>query len=258
MSNNDKIKIPKPSVEKSTIEKVMDEQTAGHETSFSKRLRGYFLAGILVSAPISITIYLTYIFLNFVDSQVAKILPEQFYWDYYANAAVPGLGLLIAIVFFILIGWLATNFLGRIFIRVAEYLLDRMPIIRTLYGTIKQIFETVMASKSQAFREPVMMEYPRKGVWSIGFVTGRTEGEVQRLTENETINVFIPTTPNPTSGYLLFVPKKDLVFLEMSVEQAIKLVVSAGIITPPDVQAENIIENEQKKTISKTKPRKKV
>ena len=91
-----------------------------------------------------------------------------------------------------------------------------------------------MASKSQAFREPVMMEYPRKGVWSIGFVTGRTEGEVQRITENETINVFVPTTPNPTSGYLLFVPKKELKYLDMSVEEAIKLVVSAGIITPPD------------------------
>jgi len=218
--------------EKTSTDTVIEEQTKA-SLSIWARLRGYLLAGIVVIAPISITIYIAYIILTFIDRQVAKILPDE--WVViFGGTTFPGLGLIIAIVFFILIGWLATNFFGRLFIRMAEFVVDRMPIIRTVYGAIKQIMETIMASQSQAFREAVMLEYPRKDVWSIGFVTGKSEGEVQRITAEDTINVFVPTTPNPTSGYLLFVPKKDLVFLEMSVEEAIKLVVSAGIISPPD------------------------
>tara|TARA_R110001592_G_scaffold79054_5_gene236814 strand:- start:32834 stop:33547 length:714 start_codon:yes stop_codon:yes gene_type:complete len=198
------------------------------------RLRRYFLTGILVTAPISITIYLTYIFLTFVDSKVGRFLPEEWYDALYGHTTIPGLGLVIVIAVFIVIGWLATNFLGRIFIRLSEYIVDQMPVVRTLYSAIKQIFETIMASQSNAFREVVMLEYPRRGVWSIGFVTGTSEGEVQKLTAQETVNVFVPTTPNPTSGYLLFVPKTELKYLEMSVEEGVKLVVSAGIITPAE------------------------
>ncbi len=196
------------------------------------RLRRYLLTGILVTAPITITIYLTYIFLTFIDSKVVHLLPEEWYSALYAKTTIPGLGLVIVIAVFIVIGWLATNFLGRLFIRISEYIVNIMPGVRTLYSAIKQIFETIMASQSNAFREVVMLEYPRKGIWSIGFVTGRSEGEVQELTEEETINVFVPTTPNPTSGYLLFVPRKELKYLKMSVEDGVKLVVSAGIITP--------------------------
>ncbi|MGB0720196.1 MAG: DUF502 domain-containing protein [Bdellovibrionales bacterium] len=203
------------------------------KTGIIARLRRYLLTGIVVTAPISITIYLTYIFLTFVDTHVGKIIPDHWRGGYYGDTTIPGLGLIIALVFFVSVGWLATNILGRFIIRIYEYVLDRMPVIRTVYGAIKQIFETIMASQSNAFREAVMLEYPRKGVWSIGFVTGRTEGEVQDHTKAETINVFLPTTPNPTSGYLLFVPKKELIYLDMSVEEAVKLVVSAGIITPP-------------------------
>ena len=211
------------------------------QRSVMSRLRGYLLTGIVVTAPISITIYLTYIFLTFVDKHVARLVPDEWqgsYLDgYYSGTAIPGLGLIIAILFFIFVGWFATNVLGRLIIKFYEFILDRMPVIRTVYGAIKQIFETIMASQSQAFREAVMLEYPRKGVWSIGFVTGITESEVQRITSEETVNVFVPTTPNPTSGYLLFVPKKELTYLNMTVEEAVKLVVSAGIITPPDRQA---------------------
>lgn len=241
---------------RTSTEEVVDDQVNGGRT-LGQKLRGYFLAGILVAAPITITIYLTYIFLNFIDSTVAKVLPQESYDGVYGGTTIPGLGLIIAVVFFIFIGWFATNFFGKLFIRASEFIVNRMPIIRTLYNATKQIFETVMASKSQAFREPVMLEYPRKGVWSIGFVTGRTEGEVQRITSEETINVFVPTTPNPTSGYLLFVPKKELKFLDMSVEEAIKLVVSAGIITPPDREAEAAemtekpIKAKPKKTVKK-------
>lgn len=218
---------------------IVDQHTKAPNLSFGARLRGYLLAGILVTAPISITIYLTWTFLAFVDSRVTKLLPGGWYNMLYGGTTVPGLGLVLSLLFFIVVGWFATNFLGRLFIRLAEYIVDRVPVIRTIYGAIKQIFETIMATQSQAFREVVMLEYPRRGVWSIGFVTGKSEGEVQRTTEEETINIFVPTTPNPTSGYLLFVPKKELRYLNMSVEEGVKLVVSAGIITPPDRAAES-------------------
>lgn len=217
----------------SSTEKAVDAHMSAHGVSLTSRLRGYLLAGILVTAPISITIYLTYVFLTFVDTRVAKVLPHQWYNALYGETTFPGIGLIISLVFFVLVGWFATNFMGRILIRVSEYIVARMPIIRTLYSSIKQIFETIMATQSQAFREVVMLQYPRKGVWSIGFVTGASEGEVQAAIKAETINVFVPTTPNPTSGYLLFVPRKELIFLNMTVEEGIKLVVSAGIITPP-------------------------
>lgn len=200
-----------------------------HISLFAK-LRGYFLAGVLVTAPISITLYLTWGLLNFIDSKVSSVIPSE----YYSETAIPGLGLLIAISFFVVMGWFAKNILGRIIIRSSEYLLDKMPIIRTIYGATKQVFETIMGSQSQAFREAVMFEFPRKGIWAMGFVTGLSEGEVQRLTDDVVVNVFFPTTPNPTSGFLLFIPKKDLVVLDMNVEEAIKMIVSGGIITPPD------------------------
>lgn len=222
-------------------EKVLDEHTKGPNMTLAARLRGYFFAGILVTAPISITVYLTYVFLNFIDQNVARAIPGDWLSSLnisigeFTITAVPGLGIVIALLFFVIVGWFTTNFLGRLFLRLAEYVLDRMPVIRNLYGAIKQILQTVMATRSQAFREVVMLQYPRKGVWSIGFVTGRTKGEVQKSTKQETINVFVPTTPNPTSGYLLFVPKKELIYLDMSVEEGVKLVVSAGIITPGEL-----------------------
>lgn len=200
-----------------------------HISIFSK-LRGYFLAGILVTAPISITLYLTWGLLKFIDSKVSSVIPAE----YYRETTVPGLGLIIAIAFFIVVGWFAKNFLGRVVIQTSEYILDKMPVIRTIYGATKQIFETVMGAQSQAFREVVMFEFPRKGIWALGFVTGVSKGEVQRLTEDEVVNVFFPTTPNPTSGFLIFIPKKDLVVMEMTVEEAIKMIVSGGILTPPD------------------------
>ena len=116
--------------------------------------------------------------------------------------------------------------------KAGERVLDKMPVVRTIYGAIKQIMETVMSTNSESFREVVLVEYPRKGIWVIGFVTGETKGEVQSLNKNQLINIFIPTTPNPTSGFLLFLPKQDLVYLDMKVEDAVKMVISGGIVTP--------------------------
>lgn len=196
-------------------------------------MRGYFIAGVLVTAPITITIWLTMAIINFVDSRVSALFPTQ-YSEY--TFSVPGLGLVIVLLFLLLVGMLTTNFLGRYFVNLGEAILDRLPVVRTLYSATKQIVETVFSSQSQAFREVVMIEYPRKDIWSLGFLTGTTKGEVQELTDDEVVNVFLPTTPNPTSGFLLFVPRKDVRILEMAVEDGIKLIVSAGIVTPEKLE----------------------
>jgi uncharacterized membrane protein len=214
------------------IEDVLVGETS--RTTFLGKMRNYFLAGILVTAPITITLYVTWGFLKFLDNKITPFIPYAYNPNTYLPVELPGLGLIIAVVFFITVGFFTRNFFGRLLVRMSEYVVERVPVINTIYGAIKQIFETVMASKSDAFKEVVMFEYPRKGIWVLGFVTGVTKGEVQSLTDNETVNVFLPTTPNPTSGFLLFVPKKDLTFMSMTVEEGIKMIVSGGIITPEE------------------------
>ena len=192
------------------------------------------------TAPLTITFALASWLIEFVDSRVVPLIPTRYNPDFYLKEylgyeiGLPGLGLLILIIAITLIGALTAGLVGRIVIRAGESMLNRMPVIRSVYGASKQILETVLHSQSKAFRQPVLVEYPRKGLWAIAFVTGTTEGEVQHLVADRLINVFLPTTPNPTSGFLLFVPKEDLVILDMSVEEAIKMVISAGIVTPPD------------------------
>ncbi|MDA0306617.1 MAG: DUF502 domain-containing protein [Proteobacteria bacterium] len=205
-----------------------------HVLGFGQRIRAYFFAGILVIAPISITFYLAWLFIGFVDSKITPLLPAKYNPETYLPFGVPGLGLLILFLSLIFVGALTAGFMGRMWLRFSEQMLARMPVIRSIYSALKQILETVLADHSAAFREAVLVEYPRRGIWAIGFITGRTQGEVQNTTEEECINIFLPTTPNPTSGFLLFVPKKDLVPLSMSVEEAIKMVISGGLVTPPD------------------------
>jgi len=196
------------------------------------RLRAYFLTGVIVTAPISITIFLLWQFLDFLDTHVAGLLPERYNPETYLPFSLPGLGLLIMIAFLTLVGMLTANFAGRALVRMGERLLSRMPIIRGVYGTLKQIFETVLAQQSRSFREVVLIEYPRRGLGAIGFVTGPTRGEIQARSPEEMVNVFLPTTPNPTSGFLLFVPKRDLIHLDMTIEEGMKMVISGGIVTP--------------------------
>jgi uncharacterized membrane protein len=202
--------------------------------SLSARLRAYFLAGVIVTAPIGITVLLIWQFITFLDGQVGSLIPERYNPESYLPFSVPGLGLLITIAFLTLVGFLAAGLAGRTLVRIGERLLSRMPVVRSVYGTLKQIFETVLAQSSRSFREVVLIEYPRRGIGAIGFVTGPTRGEVQVRSEDELVNVFLPTTPNPTSGFLLFVPKRDLVHLDMTIEEGIKLVISGGIVAPPN------------------------
>lgn len=207
---------------------------------FPARLRAYFLAGILVTAPLAITVALATWVIDFVDSKVVHYIPRQYNPDTYIKEylgyeiGLPGLGLIVLVIVITLVGALTAGFVGRMVLRSYENLLNRMPIIRSVYGATKQVLETVLRQQSKAFRQPVLVEYPRRGIWAVGFITGTTGGEVQHLVADKLINIFLPTTPNPTSGFLLFVPSEDLIHLDMSVEEAIKMVISAGIVTPPD------------------------
>ena len=199
--------------------------------SLLTRLRNYFLTGVIVTAPIAITIFLFWQFITFLDSYVGGIVPARYIEDY-LPFGIPGIGLVVMLGSLTLVGFLAAGFAGRTLVRTGERLLSRMPVVRSVYGTLKQIFETVFNQSSRSFREVVLVEYPRRGIGAIGFVTGPTQGEVQARTDEDLVNIFLPTTPNPTSGFLLFVPKKDLIHLDMTVEEGIKLVISGGIVTP--------------------------
>lgn len=198
------------------------------------RLRSWFFTGLLVTAPVLFTVYITWAAIELIDGQVASLVPA-FGSSLFAN--VPGVGLVLGVVLITIIGALAAGFMGRWLIGLGESILNRMPVVRTIYGATKQILETVISSQSDAFRDVVLVEYPRKGLWVIGFVTGGTKGEVARRMSGDMVNIFVPTTPNPTSGFLLFSARKDVIYMDMSVEEAVKLVVSGGIVTPPDVGA---------------------
>ena len=201
---------------------------------FLGRLRSWFLTGLLVTAPVLLTVYITWAAIELIDGQVASILPG---FNKLVVANIPGAGLIIGLILITVIGAVAAGFLGRWLIGLGESILNRMPVVRTIYGASKQILETVISAQSDAFRDAVLVEYPRRGLWVIGFVTGGTKGEVAERMDGNMVNVFIPTTPNPTSGFLLFCPRDELIYLDMSVEDAVKLVVSGGIVHPPEPAA---------------------
>ena len=205
--------------------------------SYLSRVRNYFLTGIIVTAPIAITFAVAMWVINWIDSKVVPLIPSsynpQILLQTHTGVHIPGIGLIVVLIGLTVIGFLAAGLLGRFIVRVGENILNRMPIIRSIYGALKQIFETILRSSSRSFREVALIEYPRRGIWAIGFITTKTTGEVRSEIKEDVVNVFLPTTPNPTSGFLLFVPRKDLIVLDMGVEEAIKMIVSAGIVTPP-------------------------
>jgi uncharacterized membrane protein len=197
------------------------------------RLRNYFLTGLVVAAPIGITIYITWSFVHWVDNRVKPLIPAVYNPDNYLPFSVPGVGLLFAILIITLLGFLTANLVGRTIVVYGETLLDRMPLVRNLYRGLKQLFQTALSQRSRTFQKVGLIEYPRKGVWRIGFVATRAKGEVrERLTDDEVIAVFVPNTPNVTAGFLVYVPRRDVVILDMSVEEAAKMIISAGLVTP--------------------------
>lgn len=197
------------------------------------RLRAYFLAGVLVAAPIAITVYIAWWFISFIDGSVRPLIPVRYNPENYLPFSIPGIGLAVVVIVLTLIGAFAAGYVGRLVLRIGEGLVERMPVVRSVYGAVKQIFETVLAKKSNAFREVVVVEYPRQGVWSLGFITGAAHPEIQRVSGEDLVNVFIPCAP-PTAGYLVIVPRRDVTVLDLTVEDGLKLVVSGGIVAPPD------------------------
>ena len=206
-----------------------------HKSSAMTRLRNYFLTGFIVTAPLAITAYLAWSFIGWVDSWVKPYIPARYSPDTYLPFAVPGFGLIVAIFLITMIGFLTANFVGRTIVGLGEDILDRMPLVRSIYRGLKQIFETVLSNKADMFQKVAIIEYPRRGTWSIVFISSEKSNEVTERLEPEvsnTVAVFMPSTPNPTTGYLLYVPRDDVIELSMTVEEAAKLVISAGLVAP--------------------------
>lgn len=201
--------------------------------SLLRRLRAYLFAGIVVTAPVSITFLIVWQILDFLDTTASRLIPDRYDPANYLPFGIPGIGIILMLAILTFIGWFAAGFVGRSLMRTGERVLDAMPVVRSIYGALKQIFETVLAESSRSFREVVLIEWPRRGVWVIGFVTGPTKGEIASRFDGEFVNVFVPTTPNPTSGFLVFVPTRDIIHLDMPVEDGVKLVISGGIVAPP-------------------------
>ena len=191
--------------------------------SLLSRIRNNFIAGIVVLIPIGITLYLTLFFIKISGN----IIPKEINPNNYLPFNIPGVEILIALIFITFVGWLSLSFLGKKFFEIFNNILKKIPILRTIYSAIGQMTESLTSSKNNQ-KSVVLLEYPRKEVWAVGFATNDNRGIIKDKVGKELVNVFVPTTPNPTSGFLLMVPKKDLIYLEVSFEQASKFIVSAG------------------------------
>ncbi|MFW8593043.1 DUF502 domain-containing protein [Cribrihabitans neustonicus] len=198
------------------------------------RLRASFFTGIVVIAPVGLTVWLLWTVMGWIDSVVLPLVPATFRPEQYIGINLRGVGLIIFLLFTIVVGWVAKGIIGRSLIGFAERLVDRMPVVRTIYSGIKQISETVFAQAERSFDKACLIQYPRKGIWAIGFISTTAKGEVSDRADvsGRLMSIFVPTTPNPTSGFLLFFPEEDVVELDMTVEDAAKLVISAGLVYP--------------------------
>ena len=210
------------------------------------RLRGNFLAGLIIVAPIGLTIWLIWTVVGWVDSWVWPFVPQAYQPEAVVNyllgrgpgneitVNVRGVGVVIFLVFTILVGWIGKGLIGRSFIGIGERLVDRTPVVRSIYNAVKQIAETVFSQRDTSFDKACLVEYPRRDIWAIAFISTNAKGEIDaKLGDGEPIvTVFLPTTPNPTSGFLLFLPQRDVKPLDMTVEDAAKLVISAGLVYP--------------------------
>ena len=211
------------------------------KSKFTSNLRNNFLTGLAVIIPVFITTYLIWSTIGIVDGWVLPLIPEKYAIDKFIGIDDKGIGVIIFLLFTVFIGSLTKGYFGRTILKSAESLVDRMPVVRSIYNGIKQIAETVFSQSNNSFERACLVEYPRKGIWAVAFVSTKTKGEVsEKIGKNkELFSIFLPTTPNPTSGFLLFLPEKDIIFLDMSVEDAAKLVISAGLVTPKNIIASN-------------------
>lgn len=195
----------------------------------SKSLRRYLLAGLVVWLPILATFGIVRFILDLLDNTMG-LLPKTYQPEQLFGMHLPGLGVLLSLSLLLITGIVATNFFGQQLMRWGESILDRIPLVRSIYNTVKQLIETIFASNSQAFRSVLLVEYPRKGLWSLAFQTGLTNPEINSHAGTEMVSIFIPTTPNPTSGFLMMMPKNEVIELSMTIDEALKYIISLGVM----------------------------
>ncbi len=193
--------------------------------------RRYLIAGLLIWVPLGITILVVRLLIKWLDGTV-MLIPEAYRPETLLGYAIPGLGVLLSFIVVILTGVFAANLFGRNLVRLWERLLSHVPLVRSVYSGAKQLAETMFSADGQSFRKVLLVEFPRRGLWTLGFLTGKDQGEAQKKTGQEVINVYIPTTPNPTGGYFVMVPKDDVQELDMSVDEGLKMLMSMGAVVP--------------------------
>lgn len=198
-------------------------------------LRKYFFTGLLVIVPISVTGYAIWFLLKAMDA-ILRYVPARYLPETYLHIHIPGLGLILVVFLVFAVGLLTRNFVGRKMVHLGETIVDRIPLARIIYVGVKQLLEALFFQKTKAFEKAALIEYPRRGIYAICFITGESKGEVQCKTNKNMINVFVPTTPNPTSGFYILIPENELIILNMSVEDAFKLIVSGGIVSPNEAK----------------------
>ena len=195
------------------------------------RLRRYLITGLLVWLPIGVTLLVVKLLVDLMD-QTLVVLPEAYRPDHLLGFHFPGLGVVLSVLVVLSTGVVMAHFFGQQLLAAWEAILNRIPLVRSIYSSVKQLSETLLSSGGQSFRKVLLIEYPRKGLWTLAFQTGIEVGEAQSKTGEEVINVYVPTTPNPTSGFFLMVPRRDVVELEMSVDEGLKMIISMGVVVP--------------------------
>lgn len=193
--------------------------------------RRFLIAGLLLWVPLGVTVFVVKVMVDFMD-RTLLLLPPQYRPEHLLGFTIPGLGILLTVIVVLVTGAVAANLLGRKLVAAWEALLGRIPLVRSVYKSAKQVAETVFSANGKSFRKVLLVEYPRRGIWTLAFQTGDCSGEVQARTGKEVITVFVPTTPNPTSGFIIMVPRDEVVELEMSVESALRMIISLGVIEP--------------------------
>jgi len=200
------------------------------------RLKRYLIAGILIWLPLGVTVLVVRLFIDMMD-RTLLLLPVDYRPEALLGLSIPGFGILLALVIILVTGMVAANLFGRRLVALWEAILSRIPLVRSVYSSVKQLAETVFSSNGQSFRKVLLLEYPRRGLWTLAFQTGTDVGEAQSRTGQDVINVYVPTTPNPTSGFFLMVPREDVQELDMSVDEGLKMIISMGVVVPDQVKA---------------------
>jgi len=198
-----------------------------------KNIKNIFLTGIVAIVPVGVTFYILYLIVGMMNKLV-EIIPDGFHPDQLLPYHIPGLGVIITLILIFTAGLVTKSYLGKKAVSLGEKILGKIPLVRGVYNALKQLLEAMFSDKGDSFKKAVMIEYPRKGLYSIAFVTGDSRGEVQSRTSQKCINLFVPTTPNPTSGFYIMIPETDVVHLDMTVEEAFTLIISGGVLSPPE------------------------